>query len=162
MGEATTGKLVLALDTGTTSGRALVIDASGVVLASAQQEVALGTPHAGWVEQDAEELWLAQLATARAALEKAGVAASAVAGIGIANQRETTILWDRATSRAGRAGDRLAGPADRRLLRGAAARRRRGAGQAQDRAPPRSVLLGHQDPLAAGQRPGRARARGGR
>jgi glycerol kinase len=97
MGEAT-GKLVLALDTGTTSGRALVVDAAGVVLASAQQEVGLGTPHDGWVEQDAEELWLAQLATARAALEKAGVAASAVAGIGIANQRETTVLWDRATS----------------------------------------------------------------
>ncbi len=93
-----TGKVVLALDTGTTSARALVIDASGVVLASAQQEVGLSTPRAGWVEQDAEELWRAQLATARAALDKAGVSASGVAGLGIANQRETTILWDRATS----------------------------------------------------------------
>ena len=98
MAEATTGKLVLALDTGTTSGRALVIDAAGVVLASAQQEAGLSTPQPGWVEQDAEELWQAQLATARAALEKAGVSASDVAGIGIANQRETTIVWDRATS----------------------------------------------------------------
>ena len=97
-GRGTTGTVVLALDTGTTSGRALVIDASGVVLASAQQEVGLSTPQAGWVEQDAEELWQAQLATAREALEKAGVPASAVAGLGIANQRETTILWDRATS----------------------------------------------------------------
>ncbi len=98
MTEATTGKLVLALDTGTTSGRALVIDAAGNVLASAQQEVGLSTPQPGWVEQDAEELWQAQLATARAALAKAGVSASAIAGIGIANQRETTIVWDRATS----------------------------------------------------------------
>jgi glycerol kinase len=93
-----TGRLVLALDTGTTSGRALVIDAAGVVLASAQQEVGLGTPRAGWVEQDAEELWQAQLATARGAIDRAGVAASDIAGIGIANQRETTIVWDRATS----------------------------------------------------------------
>ena len=97
MGE-TTGKLVLALDTGTTSGRALVIDASGAVLASAQQEAGLSTPRPGWVEQDAEALWQAQLATARGALEKAGVSAADIAGIGIANQRETTIVWDRATS----------------------------------------------------------------
>ena len=99
MAEATKGKLVLALDTGTTSGRALVIDAAGVVLASAQQEAGLSTPRPGWVEQDAEELWQAQLATARAALQKAGVSAADVAGIGIANQRETTIVWDRATSK---------------------------------------------------------------
>jgi glycerol kinase len=98
MADGTKGGLVLALDTGTTSGRALVIDASGVVLASAQQEVGLTTPHPGWVEQDAEELWQAQLATAREALDRAGVSASAIAGIGIANQRETTVIWDRATS----------------------------------------------------------------
>ncbi len=93
-----TGKVVLALDTGTTSGRALVIDAGGVVLASDQKQAGLSTPQPGWVEQDAEELWQAQLATARGALEQAGLTASDVAGIGIANQRETTILWDRATS----------------------------------------------------------------
>ena len=93
-----TGKVVLALDTGTTSGRALVIDAGGVVLASDQKQAGLSTPQPGWVEQDAEELWQAQLATARGALEKAGLTAADVAGIGIANQRETTIIWDRATS----------------------------------------------------------------
>ncbi len=98
MGDAT-GKVVLALDTGTTSGRALVIDPAGVVLASAQQEAGLSTPRPGWVEQDAEALWQAQLATAGAALEKAGKRAVDVAGIGIANQRETTVIWDRATSR---------------------------------------------------------------
>lgn len=96
MGESS--GLVLALDTGTTSARALVIDASGVVLASAQKEVGLSTPRSGWVEQDAEELWQTQLATARLALQKAGASAAAVAGIGIANQRETTIVWDRETS----------------------------------------------------------------
>jgi len=93
-----TGKVVLALDTGTTSGRTLVIDAGGVVLASDQKEVGLGTPRPGWVEQDAEELWQAQSGTARAALEKAGLTASDVAGVGIANQRETTVIWDRETS----------------------------------------------------------------
>jgi glycerol kinase len=101
MGEAhgAAGRVVLALDIGTTSARALVIDASGVVLASAQQEVGLSTPQPGWVEQDADELWAAQVGTARAALEQAGVPASRVAGLGIANQRETTIVWDRETSR---------------------------------------------------------------
>jgi hypothetical protein len=98
MGDAT-GKVVLALDTGTTSGRALVIDSAGIVLASAQQEAGLSTPRPGWVEQDAEALWQAQLSTARTALEKAEKQAADVAGIGIANQRETTIIWDRATSR---------------------------------------------------------------
>jgi glycerol kinase len=93
-----TGKVVLALDTGTTSGRALVIDPAGDVLASAQQEAGLSTPRPGWVEQDAEALWQAQLTTARAALGKAGKRAGDVAGIGIANQRETTVIWDRATS----------------------------------------------------------------
>ena len=122
----------------------------------------LSTPQPGWVEQDAEELWQAQLATARAALEKAGVSASAIAGIGIANQRETTIVWDRATSQP-------VAPAivwqDRRtagVLRGAARRRRRGAGPAQDRPAARPVLLRHQAALAARQRPRRARARRGR
>ncbi len=93
-----TGGVVLALDHGTTSARALVIDATGAVLASAQQEVGLSFPEPGWVEQDPLEMWAAQLATARAALAQAGVRAPGVAGIGITNQRETTIVWDRATS----------------------------------------------------------------
>jgi glycerol kinase len=93
-----TSRVVLALDTGTTSGRTLVIDAAGSVLASAQREVGLSTPRPGWVEQDAEELWRAQAATAVDALREAGVSAADVAGIGIANQRETTVVWDRRTS----------------------------------------------------------------
>jgi glycerol kinase len=100
MGEpgAAAERVVLALDAGTTSARSLVVDASGAVLASAQQEVGLHYPEPGWVEQDPLELWEAQVATARAALDAAGVDAARVAGIGIANQRETTIVWDRATS----------------------------------------------------------------
>jgi len=100
MGEGRTAaaKVVLALDHGTTSARALVIDASGAVLASAQEETGLTFPQPGWVEQDPQAMWTAQLSTARAALAKAGVAAADVAGIGIADQRETTIVWDRATS----------------------------------------------------------------
>jgi glycerol kinase len=97
MGDAT-GKVVLALDTGTTSGRTLVIDAAGTVLASDQKAVDISTPQPGWVEQDAEALWQAQIGTAQAALQKAGKTAADVAGVGIANQRETTIIWDRATS----------------------------------------------------------------
>ena len=163
MGEATTGKLVLALDTGTTSGRALVIDAAGVVLASAQQEVGLSTPQAG-LGRAGRRGALAGAAGhgARGAARRPACPPPAVAGIGIANQRETTIVWDRATSEP-------VAPAivwqDRRtagLLRGAARRRRRGAGPAQDRPAARSVLLRHQAPLAARQRARRARARRGR
>ena len=83
---AATGKVVLALDTGTTSGRALVIDAGGAVLASDQKQAGLSTPQPGWVEQDAEELWQAPLATARGALQKAGLTAADVArleGLGL-------------------------------------------------------------------------------
>jgi len=95
---AAADKVVLSLDHGTTSARALVIDASGVVLASAQQETGLSYPQPGWVEQDPAAMWDAQLATMRDALAAAGLQAVDVAGIGITNQRETTIVWDRATS----------------------------------------------------------------
>ncbi len=91
------GGLVLALDQGTTSSRAILFAADGGVRAVAQAPVAARYPQPGWVEQDAEELWTTTLATAREALARAGVAAADVAAVGIANQRETTVLWDRAT-----------------------------------------------------------------
>ncbi len=86
---------VLALDQGTTSSRAIVFDHAGAIRAAAQQEFKQLFPQAGWVEHDPEEIWQTQLATARAALAKAGLRASDVAAIGITNQRETTVVWDR-------------------------------------------------------------------
>ncbi len=91
---------VLAIDQGTTSSRAILFDGSHRVVAIAQQEFPQHFPRSGWVEHDAEDLWTTTLATCRGVLEKAGVNASMLAGIGITNQRETTVVWDRETGRA--------------------------------------------------------------
>jgi glycerol kinase len=90
---------ILALDQGTTSSRAILFDRHGEPVTVTQKEFRQHYPRPGWVEHDPEEIWETQLATALEALEKAGINASELAGIGIANQRETTILWDRATGR---------------------------------------------------------------
>jgi glycerol kinase len=92
------GRVVLALDQGTTSSRAIVFADDGRILGLAQREIALTYPESGWVEQDPLEIWEAQRATAAEALRGSGAAVSRVAAVGIANQRETTILWDRRTS----------------------------------------------------------------
>jgi len=89
--------VILALDQGTTSSRAIVFDESGAVRGLAQAEFRQIFPHPGWVEHDAEEIWRTQLAVAREALANARVAPRDVAAIGITNQRETTVVWDRAT-----------------------------------------------------------------
>src|SRR5688500_18486414 len=91
--------LVLAIDQGTTSSRAILFDDGQRVLASAQAEFPQHYPASGWVEHDREDLWNSTIATARAALEGAGKAAANVAAIGITNQRETTLVWDRRTGR---------------------------------------------------------------
>ncbi len=90
---------VLALDQGTTSSRALVFDRAGTVRSSAQQEFRQIFPQPGWVEHDAVEIWATQSGVLHEALAKAGIGARDVAAIGITNQRETTVLWDRATGR---------------------------------------------------------------
>jgi glycerol kinase len=90
---------LLALDQGTTSSRAIVFHRSGRVVAQAQREVTQHFPQPGWVEQDADELWATQFAVAQEALATAGLAAQDIAAIGIANQRETTVLWNRQTGR---------------------------------------------------------------
>jgi glycerol kinase len=90
---------VLALDQGTTSSRALLFDREGRVVAQGARELPQIFPKPGWVEHDPEAIWSSQLAAAREAVEKARVAASDVAAIGITNQRETTILWERASGR---------------------------------------------------------------
>lgn len=91
---------VLALDQGTTSSRAMVFDADGKICGQAQLEFAQHFPRPGWVEHDAHEILQTQFDCARAALAAAGLAAADVASIGIANQRETTVLWSRKTGRA--------------------------------------------------------------
>ena len=92
-------KYIMALDQGTTSSRCIIFDDSGKQAAVCQRETTQIFPEAGWVEQDASEIWSTQIEVAKGALEKAGLAARDVAAIGITNQRETTILWDRVTGK---------------------------------------------------------------
>jgi glycerol kinase len=88
---------LLALDQGTSSSRSIVFDASGQALSMAQQELPQIYPQPGWVEHDPMVIWQTQLATAREALAKAGLTARQVRAIGITNQRETTVVWNRRT-----------------------------------------------------------------
>jgi glycerol kinase len=90
-------KYILALDQGTTSSRAILFDHDGQLCGSAQQEFPQSYPQPGWVEHDPNAIWLSQLGCARHVLAERGVAASQIVCIGIANQRETTIVWDRKT-----------------------------------------------------------------
>ena len=90
---------ILAIDQGTTSSRAIVFRADCTIAAIAQQEFPQHYPASGWVEHDPEDLWRSVLAACRAAIAKAGLAARDIAAVGIANQRETTLVWDRATGR---------------------------------------------------------------
>ena len=90
--------VILALDQGTTSSRAMVFDQRAHIVAAAQREFIQHFPQPGWVEHDAEEIWATQLAVAQQAL--ANIADVKIAAIGITNQRETTVLWDRITHRA--------------------------------------------------------------
>ena len=92
-------RFILALDQGTTSSRALLFDQAGGVVATAQYEFTQHFPQSGWVEHDAEEIWESQLRAARGVLEQAGVTAQEVAAIGITNQRETAVVWERETGR---------------------------------------------------------------
>ena len=88
---------ILALDQGTTSSRAIVFDQSGTARGSAQEELPQIFPQAGWVEHDPRAIWSGQIEVARAALSRSKVKAKDVAAIGITNQRETTVIWDRRT-----------------------------------------------------------------
>lgn len=88
---------ILSLDQGTTSSRAILFDADGRIVAVAQREFPQIYPQPGWVEHDPETIWSSQLAVVREALSVGGLAPQDIAGIGITNQRETTILWDRET-----------------------------------------------------------------
>jgi glycerol kinase len=90
-------KYILALDQGTTSSRAIVFDRAGSIVSVAQKEFPQIFPRPGWVEHDPRDIWSTQAGVAAEALTKAGVRAADIAAIGITNQRETTVVWDRAT-----------------------------------------------------------------
>lgn len=91
-------KYILSFDAGTTSSRAIVFDKKGDIIAVAQKEFKQIFPKPGWVEHDANEIWSTQIGVAAEAIVKAGITASDIAAIGITNQRETAVVWDRATS----------------------------------------------------------------
>ena len=90
---------VLAIDQGTTSTRAILFDQNLTVVATAQEEFEQHFPASGWVEHDPADLWSTTAATCRSAIEKAGMGAEGIAAIGITNQRETTLVWDRKTGK---------------------------------------------------------------
>ncbi len=92
-------RFVLALDQGTTSSRSILFDHDGRIVATAQREFTQHFPRSGWVEHDAEEIWATQAATIAEVLARARATSEDVAAVGITNQRETTVLWDRATGR---------------------------------------------------------------
>ena len=92
-------KYILALDQGTTSSRCILFDKSGNICSMAQKEFTQYYPKPGWVEHDPMEIWSSQLAVAAEAIARLGVKAEDIEGIGITNQRETTIVWDRETGK---------------------------------------------------------------
>jgi glycerol kinase len=92
-------RFVLALDQGTTSSRSILFDHDGAIVAVAQREFTQHFPRSGWVEHDAEEIWATQVATVAEVLARAHAKLTDLAAIGITNQRETTVLWDRASGR---------------------------------------------------------------
>lgn len=90
---------LLALDQGTTSSRAIIFNEYGIVQATAQRETHIQTPHSGWVEQDAQEIWSSQIAVVQQALANARILAKDIKSIGLTNQRETTVVWDKRTGK---------------------------------------------------------------
>ena len=90
-------KFILSFDQGTTSSRAIVFDKEGSIVAIAQKEFEQIYPQPGWVEHNASEIWTTQISVATEAIVKAGLTPTDIAAIGITNQRETTVLWDRKT-----------------------------------------------------------------
>ena len=90
-------KYIMSLDQGTTSSRCILFDKEGNICSVAQKEFRQIFPQPGWVEHDAEEIWFTTLEVSRTAMRKLGVEASDIAAIGITNQRETTVVWDKNT-----------------------------------------------------------------
>jgi glycerol kinase len=92
-------RFILSLDQGTTSSRAIIFNHSGQIKGSAQQEFTQYYPEPGWVEHDPEEIWSTQLCVARQAILNAGIGPESIESIGITNQRETVVVWDKDSGR---------------------------------------------------------------
>ena len=92
-------KYILSLDQGTTSSRAIVFDKQGSIISIAQKEFTQYFPQPGWVEHDPNEIWSTQVGVAAEAITKEGLTSQNIAGIGITNQRETLVVWDRKTGK---------------------------------------------------------------
>ena len=92
-------KYIMALDLGTTSCRCIIFDKNGRICSAAQKEFTQYFPQPGWVEHDAEEIWATQTGLMYEAMSKIDITINEIAGIGITNQRETTVLWDKETGR---------------------------------------------------------------
>ena len=153
---------ILAIDQGTTSSRAIVFRADISIASVAQQEFPQHFPASGWVEHEPEDIWTSTIAVCREALKKANLAAKDIAAIGITNQRETTVVWDRAT---GKAVHRAIVWQDRRTADICAKLKSDGHEPVitqEDRPDHRSLFLRHESRLDP--RPGarRAQTRGGR
>ena len=88
-------ELFIGTRSGTTSSRAIIFNEHGQIQATAQRETHIQTPHSGWVEQDAQEIWSSQIAVVQQALATARILAKDIKAIGLTNQRETTVVWDR-------------------------------------------------------------------
>ncbi len=155
-------RYVGALDQGTTSTRFMIFDHAGAVVAVDQKEHEQIYPKPGWVEHDANEIWTRSVEVIRGGLAKAGITASDLAAVGVTNQRETTVVWDRRTGQAHPQRDRLAGHPHRRHLQRARQGRRAGSPSPEGRPAPRHLLLRPQGQVDAGERrrgPGQGRGR---
>ena len=151
-----TDRYVAAIDQGTTSSRCIIFNQDGAIVAVDQREHRQIFPKPGWVEHDATEIWSKVRAVVEGALAKAGLRAEQLSALGITNQRETTVLWDRATGQARAQRHRLAGHPYVRALPRTRRRGRAGPLPGHHRASAGQLLLRSQGRLAAGQRTGAA------
>ncbi len=154
-----TGPFIAAIDQGTTSSRCIVFDKDGRIVSVDQKEHEQILPKPGWVEHDATEIWQNVQQVVTGALDKAGITKQDVLALGITNQRETTLLWDKNTGEPVHNAIVWTGHPHGRALPGARPQRRSGPLPAGDGTAARLVLRGAEDPLAARQRRGAAGAR---
>ena len=150
---------IIALDQGTTSSRAIVFDRAGTLRGVAQREFRQIFPQPGWVEHDATEIWASQSGVLHESLAMAGAGARDIAAIGITNQRETTVVWERATGRPIANAIVWQDRRTRTRLRRTPPGGPRAAVRAQDRARSGCLFFRDETEMAAGQRAGRARTR---
>jgi len=142
---------IMALDAGTTSNRCILFNKAGEICSVAQKEFAQYYPRPGWVEHDANEIWATQLGVALSAMNKVGARAEDIAAIGITNQRETTIVWDKETGEP--ICHAIVWPPHQRILRRAEIPGPDGEIPAEDRPHHRRLFLGHQAQVDTGSYP---------